>query len=394
MAPAIINLNQIVRSFYVADIQNTPLLFHRESGEVSSINSSAALLINLAQSGLSNAEIISEVSVAHAVTEQQIHQDLDDLGTHLKQIQTAEESNIETDDGQMDVDDFIALDYSQPHKTCFYKIAKCEFQIDYPDEETYQLCDSILSALATEPIIKTDVLLELQAGENGWAILVNGDIQYAMEDHSSFADYLRTAILDALGSRLVNWISLHAAGILDNSGEAILFAAPSGSGKSTLSIELILQGFEYLGDDTQILDLDSQQIWPFPTAANLKEGSWPLFESRLPELIDTPIFRPDVRPVKFLPIKADSGVTNKRYKTKALIFPEYDSIHKEGTIEKVDLETRISLLSNSGCYSQVQASAEMSQKYIEYMLSLDAYQLQYSSSQQAIELLSCADLLN
>jgi len=387
------NLNQVTRSFYVAEIEETPLLFHKHSGEVSSINRSAALLINLAQSGFSDREIISEVSQALTVSEEQIHQDLENLYLDLIAIkQTDDEEEIEPE--QLPLGKFkINSNEASAAKVCFYKIANIVFKIGYPDLESYQICHSLLCELTISSANQHDIEFKLTQGLNGWAIYINGQIQFAMENRSSFADYIRTAIIDTIGKKFTNWIGLHAAGILNQCGQVLLFAAPSGSGKSTLAVELMLGGLGYLGDDTQILDLDQQEIWPFPTSANLKPGSWPLFEQRLKKLNKTPIFRAESRPVKFLPIKMNLDTANKAYKTKAIIFPEYIE-ESSGEIRKIDLFQRIQLLSDSGCYSKVEASSEMSQKYMEYILSMDAYQLKYSSSQQAIQFLKSTKLLD
>ena len=351
------NLKQIVSSFYVAEIQDTPLLFHRESGEVSSINNSAALFINLAQTGLSDQEIITEVSAAHSISETKIHQDLADLRSHLTHIKPNPEISANTDG--MPIEDFKAGPFSTPKATCFYKIGNIRFRISYPDSETYEICHAILSALSIAPPPRADFAIEINEGLNGWAILLDGKIQHAIEDSTSVADILRTVILDTIGSKLGNWIGLHAAGVLSPAGKVLLLAAPSGSGKSTLALELMLAGFEYLGDDTQILNLDTQEVWPFPTSANLKPGSWPLFEKQLPELTDIQIFRPDTRPVKFLPIKLDLEEVNRPYKTRALLFPEYNE-DTEGSIEKIGPSVQIKLLSDSGCYSKIKANSTMS----------------------------------
>lgn len=388
------NLSQIASSFYVAEIGHLPLLFHRVSGEVSSINSSAALLIKLAQSGLSDEEIIDEVSQAHSVSKNQVRKHIDNLSSKLAHIKSVEPKSLEEE--AMPLDEFIPVLSPEPaarrRKMLSYRIANHLFNIHYPDQQSFELCQAILCCMETASTQNPDFEFDLTEGSNGWGIFINGQLEFAMKSRESFADYIRTAILDTVGATFSNWVGLHAAAVVNPSGKALLFAAPSGSGKSTLSVDLMLEGYDYLGDDSQILDLDRQDIWPFPTAANLKPGAWDLFIEKLPGLNDIPVFRADTRPVKFLPVEVDPQKGNRPYKAQALIFPQY-SENATNQLVEIELDERIRLLSESGCYSKVEGSAEMSQKYIEYVLSLDAYRMEYESSKQAVQLLKDADLL-
>lgn len=388
-------LHQIAQYVYVTEIENLCLLFHRGSGNVSKINSSAALLIKLAQSGLTDQEITQEVSLALGVSQAQIRQDLNRLKADL--LETDQHDEFEEDSGLLPVEHFQAGVITEPYSHYDYMLGGKAFSVSYPDAETQAFCHAILQAMCLTSaeslgIWSPDFHLDLRQGQNGWGIYQNNKIQYAVEDKASQADILRLAILDTIGSQIKNWAGLHAAGILNANQQVLLLAAPSGSGKSTLTLELILRGYGYLGDDTQVLDLDRQLIWPFPTAVNLKAGSWDLFEAQIPALANTPVFRPEVRPVKFLPMPVDLKAVNRPYPTKALIFPVYHE-GASGTIAPLALEERIPLLSDSGCYSRVEASAEMSQKYLEYILSVDAYTMEYSSSEQAIILLEQNKLL-
>jgi hypothetical protein len=54
--------------------------------------------------------------------------------------------------------------------------------------------------------------------------------------------------------------SLHAAGIVSNTGVGVLIIGPSGSGKSTLAIGLAREGWRYLSDDAVLLRFQAEAI--------------------------------------------------------------------------------------------------------------------------------------
>lgn len=92
---------------------------------------------------------------------------------------------------------------------------------------------------------------------------------------------------------------LHAAALgLEGQG-TIVFPAVSGSGKSTLASHLAGCGWEYCGDD--IVGLAAcGTVLPLPTAANLKEGSWPVLRERFPALDTAPQIEYGFKTVRYL----------------------------------------------------------------------------------------------
>ena len=86
---------------------------------------------------------------------------------------------------------------------------------------------------------------------------------------------LHTCLMDAIGSCAV----LHAAGLVDSSGGALILAAPSAHGKSSLALELVHRGFGFLSDDFAPLDFGQRLVRPFPRAVGVSpNGHSPLAE--------------------------------------------------------------------------------------------------------------------
>ena len=95
---------------------------------------------------------------------------------------------------------------------------------------------------------------------------------------------LHTCLVDAIGSCAI----LHAAGLVDPRGGALILAAPSAHGKSSLALELAHRGLGLLSDDIAPLDLAQRLVRPFPRAA----GVSPSGRSPLPEPFRAPARSP------------------------------------------------------------------------------------------------------
>jgi len=84
-----------------------------------------------------------------------------------------------------------------------------------------------------------------------------------------------TTVLENIGSCAV----LHAAALVDRSGEGFLIAAPAGHGKSSLTLELVSRGYALLSDDYAPVDLATGTLHPYPRAvAVLADGDAPIPE--------------------------------------------------------------------------------------------------------------------
>jgi hypothetical protein len=80
------------------------------------------------------------------------------------------------------------------------------------------------------------------------------------------------------------------------------------------------------------------------------------------------------------------------YAVKALLFPEFDS-NATSSLRKLDCADVFSRLIDSGVNANRSTCAEMTEAYLKFFASLDAYQLCYSSLDQARELMLDKGLL-
>jgi len=70
-----------------------------------------------------------------------------------------------------------------------------------------------------------------------------------------------------------NHIGFHGAALVSHTQRSVLIFGKNNSGKSTYSVNLILNGYKLLSDDTIIYDAQSNQILAFPRPIGLREGT-------------------------------------------------------------------------------------------------------------------------
>jgi hypothetical protein len=130
---------------------------------------------------------------------------------------------------------------------------------------------------------------------------------------------------------------------------SIVLAGGSGSGKTTLAMALVASGARYLSDDFTPLDTDGATVHPFPIAASIKQGSWPLLATSFPELLACHDHRLAQRIVRYLdPTGANPGaLATSGLAVGAIIFPRY-RLRSEPLIEPLSPEETLSEFLQTG----------------------------------------------
>lgn len=169
-----------------------------------------------------------------------------------------------------------------------------------PAGPTYAALGHLFRATSNDPRVRqylTEVLAPLQLARSGPA----GARHYRVEvtpagqaslhsDHDILHDGLEVAAaVEELLWRLnaeaaLSWphLVLHAAGVVDSHGGAVLLVGESGAGKSTLAAAAVMSGWDYLSDELVPLSVDGRQAWAFPKSLSLKQGSWDLLSGLPP----------------------------------------------------------------------------------------------------------------
>lgn len=109
--------------------------------------------------------------------------------------------------------------------------------------------------------------------------------------HALLAAEMGMNLQMALGQK--HYLLLHAATV-ERDGRALILTGESGAGKSTLAALLGERGWRLMGDEFALLDMETEQLMPFPRAVSLKNGAIRVMEAEVapdrfgPRLEDTP----------------------------------------------------------------------------------------------------------
>lgn len=167
-------------------------------------------------------------------------------------------------------------------------------------------------------------VLELAAGEDlSWSV----DGQCVAQDLApdQVAPVLKATLVELALQTSRDFGAVHAAA-MGRAGKCLLLPGQSGSGKSTLAAGLLAGGYDFLGDDTIVLDRTALAVRPLPFPICVKSGAWDVVAPRFPALRRQPIHRrPDGKRVRYL--HGDNARDNEpigtRYDVSAIVFPTW-----------------------------------------------------------------------
>jgi hypothetical protein len=125
-------------------------------------------------------------------------------------------------------------------------------------------------------------------------------------------------------ARFPHRLVVHAGALASDAG-CLLLPAAAGSGKSVLSAALMARGWEYLSDDSALLDVTDFSVTGVPYSLTIKEGGWDIVAPRFPELLRQAVHRrPDRQRVRYLPpVARRAGAGPAERRVRWIAFPRY-----------------------------------------------------------------------
>lgn len=116
------------------------------------------------------------------------------------------------------------------------------------------------------------------------SIFITGDHGLADAAPMSLAHGLLAAEMGMNLQMALGWrrhLLLHASSV-EKDGRALVMTGESGSGKSTLAAQLGERGWRLMGDEFALLDLVTEEVFPFPRLVSLKNGAIDVLAAEAP----------------------------------------------------------------------------------------------------------------
>ncbi len=266
-----------------------------------------------------------------------------------------------------------------------YKLGDETIEVKYGNKDLKFAVHPLIAHLEISNKIKANHTIECFIQNNLVVSKYNGQLLDAY-DESDF-EYFTGGIRQLMYSILYkidyyDWMAMfHASGIKQNN-ESILFSAAAGSGKTTISALLKAGGYGYLSDDFIAGDADGK-AYPFPAAISVKEGSVKTLSEFYPELLKTATKKTFIgKEVKYIPVNNIDAQNNIGVPVKAFVFVQFVKNGKF-IFEKVGKREALQLLLKE---TWVNPKPEFVSRFFDWIDKLPFYQLQYSETEQAIEI--------
>jgi Coenzyme PQQ synthesis protein D (PqqD) len=265
------------------------------------------------------------------------------------------------------------------------QLAGLNFLVRYEPDELRELIHPPLEHLIGRASDPVDLIIDVLAGETGWTVLdgagvLGRDLQ---------VNELMPAVIQSLVRGVLDRgryaIAFHASAVRRN-GRCILMPASSGAGKSTLCAALLDSGFEFVSDDVVLLDGTGPGLRGMPLPLGLKEGSWPVLQTRFPSMGALKVHvRPDGKLVKYLapPLLAPAGYSHS---AGWMIFPNFKS-NADVELHDLDQSTALFRLISEAFAPSLRLNSAVFELLVEFMRPLSCRRLTYPSLELAVALI-------
>ena len=175
---------------------------------------------------------------------------------------------------------------------------------------------------------------------------------------------------------------IHASSVCKGK-QSVMFPAQPGAGKSTMAALLMAHGCKLVSDDYTPVALENQEIYPFPGAISVKQGSMPLLKSYFPELESAvEVLNPsNGEKVSYLAPSGPLLLKEGGYPVSAIVFVRYDE-ESDCELERVNnLEVINDFLNESWLAHKAQAA----EQFMDWYLRTPCYKLRYGNHKKAVE---------
>ncbi len=349
-------------------------VYNRISGTLLVLNSSAFAILKLLGQGATNSEIARMIAANSGAPYQTI---LDDIETQKNQW-----SNAGLFDEANNAPDHPPL--PECHLKANFKSGENNFVFSSNDQTVFSLFCDLLAPLSGEtPFSAGEGLVELSLSvEDGkYSVWFDGAHLYGPEEfpparHTAIAKIATLAANQGVGS------VFHASAFMFHE-KTFLVSGRSGAGKSTLTATIAAQNAIYLADDLVAMNEQLDALYPNPVRLNVKASSFKVINKLYPELQTATDW--NVAGVKTRYIQPAKLPEFDSCAVDYLIFPQFD---KEATVGAYRLESRNALMKLALNGIDLSRNSGAIGHMVNFISRTPCYDLNYSSSEEAYEMIN------
>lgn len=266
-----------------------------------------------------------------------------------------------------------------------YALLGSAVMVGYTSREQFLHAHPVLQHLQVDPSTQIPIhrILLLETGDQ-IHLLRDGRCEVVVDALDLLASRLQGLVVQTAVNDSDYLVYFHA-GVVARQGVGFLLPATAGSGKSTLTAALVAHGYHYLSDEIALLRSKDLEVVPAPVSIGLKSGSWKVLESLYGEIPGLRIHdREDGRQVRYLPPPETSWVRGTAgFPVTTVIFPNYDPVSAT-TLQPVARVEALHRLFDDCQAIAVQLTQEHVEKLVDWIKSVDCYQLTMNSLEAAV----------
>ena len=265
----------------------------------------------------------------------------------------------------------------------YYKVLDSKVSVAYCDLFSKKAIEPLLNVFINSGQTFCDYMIEIKKSENEYQICINGfDFSWKIPPQR-LAAFFNDRIRKIVFTDSDYFLASHAA-VLAKGDKCLMMPGVSYSGKSTLSAALLSADYQYFSDEMAVLDKEFQAR-PVPLGIGIKQGSWGVLNSYLPQLKGLKKQeRWDGIPLKYVPVNTSMLYSKTRKKVSHLVFPTYTH---GSTAKLLPISTPLAIcqLFEAGFAMKCEFSIKQVIELCAWVESIPAYKFVFSQLDQAIE---------
>ena len=316
-------------------------------------------------------EITESLNVSSSIAEK-IDKDISELLLEAKEIELKKD-----------------IKYPDIIKSCeliqYYSFNDKILKVCFDNEETKSLIHPKYSHLAIANTKNCDVEYKIFNSDKKLVIFKNDQFVGSWDNtelHEFQGKFSMELMCSFYNKTEHDWMGVFHASTISKNNHSIMFTGDSGNGKSTLVSILMANGFNVIADDFTPILREDFKTYCFPSAISIKEKSYSLMEQLHPGLKNSKqYYISELKgAVKYLPPISQENSAN----SSSVVWVKY-SEDSENTINKVSIQDALKKFLPDAWISNKEANAKA---FLKWINKTEFYELNYSSNQKAIKLVS------